>query len=402
MYGTFDVDSYCWHILKLWPELEMENMRFVSRAVESVDPAFKTYLYPTVYKNEVPADKMHYYWNTNKEYGMVPHDIGSPRLRPWVVLNGFDWQNGNVWKDLNPKFPLRAYRDFLATGAKDYAFLAEVFRASVVALDTLEKRFGDPASHIPLNEGIPDQTYDTWKMKGESAYITMLWLAALKSTSTMGQRLIDSGLSELSSPGIQRAIDKYRSWFEAGRQALQKLWNDRGGYFHIDAATDDIMADQLFGVWYSTMLGLETEEAGRIIPRDQAVRALRTIFEKNVLGFGRGLMGAVNGRTASGGQLRSQQGDEVWVGTAYALAANSALYGLREEAMRIAYGIHHIVYGPFGQGYFFKTPEAYLDPEEAVWNNPAAKNGDRLFRAMKYMRPGAVWALYEALLKILP
>jgi non-lysosomal glucosylceramidase len=150
------------------------------------------------------------------------------------------------------------------------------------------------------------------------------------------------------------------------------------------------------------MLGLESDEAGRIIPRDQVIRALRTIFEKNVLGFGRGLMGAVNGRTAAGKQVRSQQADEVWVGTAYALAANAALYGLQEEAMRIAYGVYHVVYSPFGQGYFFKTPEAYLDPEEFVWNNPEAKNGDRLFRAMKYMRPGAVWAFYEALLKINP
>ena len=402
MYGTFDVDSYCWNVLRLWPELEIENLRFFSRAVDFVDPAFKVYLYPSVFKNEVPAEKIHYYWNMNKVRGMMPHDLGSPRLRPWVVLNGFDWQNGNVWKDLNPKFPLRAYRDFLATGAKDYAFLAEAFRASVIALDTLEKEFGDPASHIPLNEGIPDQTYDTWKMKGESAYITMLWLAALKSTAAMGQRLIDSGLSEISGSGIKPVMDKYRSWFDTGRQALQKLWNEKGGYFNIDAATDDIMADQLFGVWYSTMLGLEADEGGRIIPRDQALKALRTIFEKNVFGFGRGLMGAVNGRKKDGGQLFSQQGDEVWVGTAYALAANSALYGMREEAMRIAFGIYHVVYSPFGQGYFFKTPEAYLDPDESVWNNPAAKNGDRLFRAMKYMRPGAVWALYEALLKIIP
>jgi len=402
MYGTFDVDSYCWHILKLWPELEMGNMRFFSRAVEFADPAYKVYLYPTVYKNEVPADKMTYYWNTNKDAGMMPHDIGSPRLRPWVVLNGFDWQNGNVWKDLNPKFPLRAHRDFLATGAKDFAFLAEAFQASVAALDTLERKFGDPGSHIPLNEGIPDQTYDTWKMKGESAYITMLWLAALKSTCAMGELLINKGLPEVSASAIKPVIDKYRSWFEAGRRALQKLWNEEGGYFRVDAATDDIMADQLFGVWYSTMLGLETDEAGRIIPRDQAVRALRTIYEKNVLGFGRGLMGAVNGRSAAGKQVRGQQADEVWVGTAYALAANSALYGMRAEAMRIAYGIYHVVYSPFGQGYFFKTPEAYLDPEESVWNDPAVKNGDRLFRALKYMRPGAVWALYEALLKISP
>ncbi|MDH4272424.1 MAG: GH116 family glycosyl-hydrolase [Candidatus Aminicenantes bacterium] len=400
MYGTFDVDSYCWHILKLWPELELGNIRFFARSVEMEDPAFKQYQYPVTFPGEVPESKMDYYWNTNKVYGMMPHDLGSPRLRPWVVLNGFDWQNGNVWKDLNPKFPLRAYRDFLDTGGKDYGFLADAFRASVVALDTLEKRFGHPDTHIPLNEGIPDQTYDTWKMKGESAYVSILWLAALKSTWTMGQRLIEHGGAEISASDIQAAIAKYRAWFETGRAALQRLWNENGGYFHIDAATEDIMTDQLFGVWYSDMLGLEEEEAQRIISREQARRALRTIFEKNVLGFGGGLMGAVNGRKSDGRQLFSQQGDEVWVGTAYAFAANCALQGLSDEALRTAYGIYHVVYSPFGQGYFFKTPEAYLDPEEAVWNNPAVKNGERLFRAMKYMRPGAVWALYEALLKI--
>ncbi len=67
--------------------------------------------------------------------------------------------------------------------------------------------------------------------------------------------------------------------------------------------------------------------------------------------------------------------------------------------MHTAYGLYHVIYSPFGQGYFFKTPEAYLDPDEALWNDPAAKYGEKTFRAMKYMRPGAVWALYEALRK---
>jgi non-lysosomal glucosylceramidase len=402
MYGTFDVDSYCWHILKLWPELEMDNIRFFARSVEMADPSFKQYQYSVTFPGEVPEDKLDYYWNTNKVRGMMPHDLGSPRLRPWVVLNAFDWQNGNVWKDLNPKFPLRAYRDFLDAGGEDYDFLADVFRASAVALDTLEKRFGHPCTHIPLNEGIPDQTYDTWKMKGESAYVTMLWLAALKSTWTMGQRLIEHGDAEIYGLDVKAAIAKYQAWFEAGRAALGQLWNEAGGYFRIDAGTDDIMADQLFGVWYSDMLGLEEEEVQRIITREQARRTLRTIFEKNVLGFGGGLMGAVNGRKNDGSQLFSQQGDEVWVGTAYAFAANCALHGLSGEALRTAYGIYHVVYSPFGQGYFFKTPEAYLNPAEPVWNNASKKNGERLFRAMKYMRPGAVWALYEALLKIVP
>jgi non-lysosomal glucosylceramidase len=399
MYGTFDVDSYCWHILKLWPELEIENMRYFSRTVDLEDASLKAYQYAVQFPNEVPPDKRSYYWSTNKTAGMVPHDIGSPRKRPWVVLNAFDWQNGNVWKDLNPKFPLRGLRAYEASGRKDDDLLKRLFRASVLALDTLERRFADPHSHLPRNEGIPDQTYDTWRMKGETAYVGMLWLAALKAAAAMGEDCVARGMDALDGVPVRDIVAKYRAWFETGRPALQKLWNEKTGCFNIDAETDDIMTDQLFGAWYATMLGLEgNEDAERIIPRDQLRRALRTVYEKNVLGFGGGLLGAVNGRTSAGAQLFSQQGDEVWVGTAYAFAANLVLNGMREEGLRTAYGLFHVVYSPFGQGYFFKTPEAYLNPDELFWNDRSRTYGDRLFRAMKYMRPGAVWAVYEALL----
>ena len=400
MYGTFDVDAYSsWHLLKLWPELELNNLRFFAKTVEWEDPTYKVYIYPIVLPGEVPKDKMHYYWNTNKVYGMVPHDIGSPRKRPWVILNAFDWQNGNVWKDLNPKFPLRAYRDFIYTGSKDHDFLKRAFKNSVIALDTLEKRFADPESHIPLNEGIPDQTYDTWKMKGESAFVSMLWLAALKATSEMGHILIDKGIVELDEITINSTVKKHESWFTAGQKALQKLWNEKGEYFNIDAHTDDIMTDQLFGIWYSKIVGLEDDESNRIIPYEQAKKSLQTIYQKNVLGFGHGLMGAVNGRNAEGKQLFSQQGDEVWTGTTYAFASNCILHGLVREGMHTAYGEYYVVYSPYGQGYFFKTPEAYCNPEEFIWNNPKSKYGEKLFRAMKYMRPGAIWAVLESLAK---
>ena len=402
MYGTFDVDSYCWHVLKLWPELELNNMRFFAGAVPLADPSYRAYLYNEQFPAEVPANKKSHYWNTIKDPGMVPHDVGSPRKRPWVVLNAFDWQNANVWKDLNPKFPLRAYRDFLAGGGKDTDFLKAMFKASVTALDTLEKRFGDPRSHVPLNEGIPDQTYDTWRMKGQSAYVGMLWLAALKAASEMGLTLVRQGVPSVDGLAVAAAVGRYREWFEAGRASLGALWDEAGGYYHIDTHTDDIMTDQLFGSWYSAMLGLEGGGRPPIVEPDRLRRTLRTIYEKNVLGYGRGLMGAVNGRTVAGKQLRSQQGDEVWVGTAYAFAANCLLNGMAAEGMHTAYGLFHVVWSPFGQGYFFKTPEAYLDPEEVRWNDAGATYGDKLFRAMKYMRPGAVWAFYEALLKNRP
>jgi non-lysosomal glucosylceramidase len=399
MYGTTDVDSYCWHVLKLWPELEKRNMEFLAKTVPLEDPAYRAFQYAVTFPKEVPADKLSYYWNTIKVPGMVPHDIGSPRKRPWTILNAFDWQNANVWKDINPKFPLRAYRDFLADGGFDMGFLMKMFEASVLALDTLEEKFGDKTSHIPLNEGIPDQTYDTWRMKGESAYVGLLWLAGLKATIRMGETLSFRGLARMSAIDIGTVTEKYKGWFAAGRTSLRKLWDEKAGYFHIDAHTDDIMTDQLFGVWYARMLGLEADDDMAIVPPAEVARALRTIYEKNVLGYGKGVLGAVNGRKADGTQLRSQQGDEVWIGTAYAFAANLVLDGLAGEAMRTAYGLYHVVYSPFGQGYFFKTPEAYLDPDETLWNDASKTYGERTFRAMKYMRPGAVWALYEALLK---
>ncbi|MDI6699521.1 MAG: GH116 family glycosyl hydrolase [Candidatus Saccharicenans sp.] len=397
MYGTFDVDSYCWQLLELWPELEWRNIKYFAQTIKMLDPAHKIYQYNVTFPDEVPSEKKAYYWNVNKESGMIPHDLGSPRVRPWVVLNAFDWQNGNVWKDLNPKFPLRALRDYLAAGRQDPDFLREVFSASVLALDTLEKKFGHPDSHIPQNEAIPDQTYDTWRMKGTSAYVGLLWLAALKATVKIGDLLLENGFSQVDGLSVDKVQKKYTDWLAAGKKEVQKLWNEEKGYFHIDSHTDDIMTDQLFGLWYAAMLGLEETEP--IISPQQVTRALSTIFRNNVAGFGDGLMGAVNGRTASGRQLLSQQGDEVWVGTAYALAANCLLHGLKKEAWQTTYGIYRVVWSPEGQGYFFKTPEAYLNPEEKFWNNPDQKYGHKLFRAMKYMRPGAVWAIYRAWLQ---
>ena len=396
MYGTFDVDAYCWHILRLWPELEKRNLEFFAQAVRFEDPTYKIYDYSVVSPDEIPADKKGYYWSPNKVAGMMPHDLGSPRSRPWVVLNAFTWQNGNVWKDLNPKFPLRAYRDFAAWGSKDIDFLKRMFKPSVLALDTLEKRFGDRASHVPLNEGIPDQTYDTWRMKGESAYVSILWLAALKATAHMADLLVGQGLTRYDDIDLKATAEKYRGWFKTGQEAVARLWNEKGGHFNIDAHSTDIMTDQLFGAWYSNIIGLEAQ-GQPVVGRDRILRTLRTIYDKNLKSFGGGLLGAVNGRTGEGKQLFTDQGDEVWAGTAYAFASDLILEGEIQKGLEAAYGVYHAVYAPYGLNLFFKTPEAYTNPEEPRFNNKSIPYGANVFRAQKYMRPGAVWAVAEAL-----
>jgi non-lysosomal glucosylceramidase len=390
MYGTFDVDSYgSWHLLKLWPELEKGNLSFFAGTVDLFDPTSRAYGYAASNLSKIPLSKQYYYWSAIKETGMIPHDLGAPSGmdgRPWTTLNAYDWQNPNVWKDLNPKFPLRAFRDFIYTGGNDKEFLRKCFDASVKLMDTLEKRYGNPGDHIPRNEGIPDQTYDTWPMEGKSAYVGFLWLAALKATIKMAGTLCE-----------WKQAMKYEGWLKKGEKSIDSLWNEKG-YFNVyqdssGKVKDDVMADQLFGIWYAKLLGIE----GGLTSDEKIKKTLNTIYQKNVVGFGNGVMGAVNGRTTDGTTLGTEQGNEVWTGTTYSLASNMISHGMREEGLQAAYGEYYVVYGPYGQGYYFKTPEAYVDPKEPDHEDPKKPYGIKDFRASKYMRPGAIWAVNASL-----
>jgi non-lysosomal glucosylceramidase len=97
-----------------------------------------------------------------------------------------------------------------------------------------------------------------------------------------------------------------------------------------------------------------------------------------VMKFGGGDMGAANGMAADGSILRgNEQGEEVWAGTTFGLAALLLSEGLKDEAYKTAHGIYHVSYE--SKGYWFRTPEAWDDTGN--------------FRAGMYMRPAAVWAM---------
>ena len=136
------------------------------------------------------------------------------------------------------------------------------------------------------------------------------------------------------------------------------------------------MADQLAGQWYADATGL-----GDIVPRDRVEAALRTIHRMNVRAFAGGRMGPVNGMRPDGTvDAASEQSAEVWVGTAYALAAFMIGRGLVDEGWETARGV---VATTYERGLWFRTPEAY----------DAAGN----FRASIYLRPLAIWAIEGAL-----
>src|SRR5215831_17890777 len=123
------------------------------------------------------------------------------------------------------------------------------------------------------------------------------------------------------------------------------------------------------------MLGL-----GDLVPVGMQGKALKKVFDFNVMKFGDGNMGAVSGMAADGTIIRkvgNQQVQEVWAGATFSVAALMLHDGMKDEAYRTAWGVFHVVYET--KGYWFRTPEAY-----DITGN---------FRASMYMRPAGIWAM---------
>jgi non-lysosomal glucosylceramidase len=298
-----------------------------------------------------------------KAKGAVPHDLGVPDEDPFKQINQFSWQDTNGWKDLNPKFVLMVYRDFVFTGRKDKDFLRSTWPAVQESIEYLRK-YDHDGDGIPENEGYPDQTYDEWVVRGESAYSGSLWLAALRSAEEIAKQLGDSA-----------AASKYHDLFAKSQASyISKLWNKE--YFRYDTGSeyrDNIQADQLAGQWYANMTGL-----GDLVPREMQRSALHKIFDFNVMKFADGTMGAVNGIAPDGSLVKTnEQVQEVWTGTTFGLAALMLSEGMKDEGYKTAQGIYHTTYET--KGYWFRTPEAW-----DITGN---------YRASMYMRPAAIWAM---------
>jgi non-lysosomal glucosylceramidase len=356
-YETLDVRfSGSLPLIKFWPDLDKQVLRdFADTVPRGLN------------------DRMIWIWKTLQEHkpvfrerktkGAVPHDMGVPAEDPFFQVNQFSWQDTNGWKDLNSKFVLMIYRDFVFTGSKDLDFLRYTWPAVQESLAYLAK-FDRDGDGIPDNDGYPDQTYDDWVVRGDSAYCGGLWLASLRAAEEIAKKL-----------GDPAAEAHYHELFLKGDASyISKLWN--GKYFRYDTDSeykDSIQADQLAGQWYADLIGL-----GDIVPRDMRLKALKSIYDFNVMKFAGGQMGAVNGIAPDGTLITTnEQVQEVWAGTTFALAGFMLSEGMKDEAFRTAWGIYHISYET--KGYWFRTPEAW-----DITGN---------YRASMYMRPAAIWAM---------
>jgi non-lysosomal glucosylceramidase len=353
-YDTLDVHFYAASAIRhLWPRLQASISRAYARTVEIDDPT------PIV--TQATGDP-----GIRKVPGALPHDLGGPTEDPLVRVNHYTYREVNGWKDLNTKWVLGAWLDRCLDPDPD-GFTREVWPAVVRAMAHIAA-FDLDGDGLPEHDGLPDQTYDTWPMSGPSAYGGSLWLAGLRAAAAFAREVGEDDTARAWDADFARARESFET----------RLWNGRS-YDYDDGGgpwSDTVMADQLVGQWFADVAGL-----GELVPDDHVQSALKRIFALNVIDFGDGVRGAVNGMRPDGTiDKSSEQSEEVWVGTTYALAAFMIGRGLVEEGWTTAEGTVRVVWE---QGLWFRTPEAY----------DRAGN----YRASLYLRPLAIWAIEEAL-----
>ncbi len=233
LYSSLDVRFYSsWALLKLWPELEKSEIRD--------------------FADTVPLNYGQNHWNNwdrevmpRKVSGAVALDLGHPHEDPIRRVNWFNSVSPVLFKDINSQFVLQVYRDAFLSGAEDMTFLRYCWPAVKASIDYY-KKFDTRGTGLPEHPGMPDQTYDTWPMRGTSAYTGSLWLAALKAASRMAVKL-----------GDVEASRSYDAMFgKAQTSFIKQLWN--GQYFNFDTGSpyrSASMADQLAGQWWANLCG---------------------------------------------------------------------------------------------------------------------------------------------------
>ena len=213
--------------------------------------------------------------------------------------------------DMNLQFVLMVLRDYLFTGDREY--LLSLWDNVKLALNSSAELDGD-------GDGLPDRdtkrnTYDAWNFSGTPAYISFLWLAALKAAIIIADRAGDKVQAE-----------KWRNVLEKGKIAInEKLWN--GEYYNLwvdgNKTDESLMTDQLDGEWFLRAAGI-----GGNIPDDTIRQVIEYIFHNN-FDKEQGLVNATvpAGKKTSIHTYKNCQAEAVWTGIGYAFSALSLFVG---------------------------------------------------------------------------
>lgn len=301
--------------------------------------------------------------------GYIMHDLGKMRLDlPSVSTNRL------YWKDLNSKFILMVYRDYLWT--KDINFLKKLHpfikKAFYWLIETDKNKDG-----LPDNEGA-DHTFDLWNCYGVSAYTSSIFLAAMLALAKISQIVEDKD--------THKSAEEY---FKKGKKSFEKkLWhktyfieynnkNSRNSKGLPKMSLSCTIA-QLTGQWYAHLLDL-----GYIVSKEKVTKAVRTMLELNAKDSPYGVTTSVyaNGER----DTNSLQSANVWIGINYSFLSLLIYEGFKKEAEEIGERVWSNI----------------CEKEKNAWNQPdiySSAQGEWIF-GDHYMRNLSIWGILFALSK---
>jgi non-lysosomal glucosylceramidase len=180
--------------------------------------------------------------------------------------------------DINAKFVLLAYRDYVMTGGLSHAkhIYPQVKRA--MAYLAGKDRNGDG---LPEGTGVCTM-YGDWAFYGANSYTTGLWLAAVRAYAKLARRMGEPGEARRYEALLANAVEQFE----------ERLWNEQEGHYCLyhDESTDTTdhsarneacHCGQLAGQWYADFLCL-----GQILQYERVCRALDTMSHRNERGHG--------------------------------------------------------------------------------------------------------------------
>lgn len=83
------------------------------------------------------------------------------------MVNAYPIHDVSNWRDLGPKFVLQSFRDAFVTSeaVPDRQYAEDMYNACYTVMHRCFK-FDTDKDGLIENSGFPDQTFDTWVMKG--------------------------------------------------------------------------------------------------------------------------------------------------------------------------------------------------------------------------------------------
>jgi len=380
-----DVDWYSMVLLILFPKIEEELTQSFIDSILREDNSLRYYHHHAsftearqhfeAYPEEYEDVSLVQIRDVRKVKGAVSHDVGAlPKGHPLRNESDYAWYNDNYWVDLFPKLATRVLRNVKFTGNTD--FLKKNWK-------TLKFGFEHLKTHDIDGDGIPEgnpgevkNTFDNLVLFGVDAYDATIFMAGCYAMIQMAEMMKDDS-----------ARKQYEEHFEKVSLVLEKLWRDeknnkgqRLQYYVTcyDTETGEMNTDtwvnQLDAIWALIAMGEEP-----FISEDHAKKILKTLYKNN-----RTFMGWAMCRTEDGGQVESEQGQDVYTTSNYVFAQLLDYYGLTKESKEVYKAMDKVI---FQYGNSLISPDnlrAELE-QEAGESAPGPH-----YIVAAYPRPGAV------------